>query len=59
MEKKNFEFKAFDSKGNEINLRCGTVFYGLTNEEAESFKLGIQVGLLQKYNNPRVTFREV
>lgn len=59
MEKKNYEFKAFNSKGNEIKLRCFNVFYGLTEEEAKAVKLGIQVGLMQKYDNPRVTFREI
>ena len=59
MEKKNYEFKAFDSKGKEIKLRCVNVFYGLTEQEAKAVKLGIQVGLMQKYDSPRVTFREV
>ena len=58
MEKKNYVFKAFTSKGKEIKLRWSNVFYGCTEEEANGIKLGIQVGLCQKYDNPRVTFME-
>ena len=38
--KKNFIFKTFDSKGNEINLVCANIFYGITEEEAKWIRIG-------------------
>ena len=58
MEKKNFIFKAFDSKGNEINLVCANISYGLTEEEAKWIRIGWESGLCQKYQNPKVICRE-
>ena len=59
MEKKNYEFKAFDSKWKEIKLGSGNCIYELTKEDAFGVQLGILVGLSTKYKDPQVTFREV
>lgn len=59
MEKKNYEFKAYDSKGNQIALKCANVFYGITEEMAKCFRMGIEIGLFQKYKDPQVTYREI
>ncbi len=60
MEKKNFKFVAYDSKNNQIELPQSLMtFYGTTQEEAVGIKLGLQVGLLAKYKNVRVSFREI
>lgn len=56
--KKNFIFKAYDSKGNEINLKCANIFYGITEEEAKGIRIGLVFGLCQKYQNPKVICRE-
>lgn len=58
MEKKNYEFKAFDSKGNEIKL-LNNVVYVCTKDEAFGIQLGITIGLQSKYKDPMVTFREI
>ena len=58
MEKKNFIFKAFDSKGKEINLKFSNVFYDITEEMAEGIRIGWECGLYQKYENPRVICSE-
>lgn len=59
MEKKNYEFKAFDSKWKEIKLCSGKCIYECTKEEASQLMLGIVIGLMTKYKDPQVTFREV
>ena len=59
MEKKNYEFKAFTSKGKEIKLGSGNCIYELYNEEAFGVQLGILIGLSTKYKDPQVTFREI
>ena len=59
MKKKNFEFKAFTSNGKEIDLKCPNIFYDITEEEAKCIRMGIEIGLLQKYKNPQVTYREI
>lgn len=59
MEKKNYEFKAFDSKWKEIKLCNGKCIYELYKEEAFSVQLGILIGLSTKYKDPQVTFREI
>lgn len=59
MEKKNYEFKAFDSKGNEIKLGSGNCIYECTKEEAFGVQLVIMIGLQTKYKDPQVRFREV
>lgn len=59
MEKKNYEFKAFTSNGKEIELKCVTIFYDITEEEAKGIRMGIEIGLFQKYKDPSVTFREI
>ena len=58
MEKKNFEFKAFTSNGKEIDLKCSNIFYDFTEEEAKCIRMGIMIGLMQKYKDPSVTYRE-
>lgn len=58
MEEKNYEFKAYDRKGNEIKLQ-NNVVYVCTKDEALAIKLGITIGLQSKYKDPQVTFREV
>ena len=58
MEKKNYEFKAYDAKGNEIKLKCANIFYDITEEMAQGIRIGIEMGLLQKYKDPSVTYRE-
>lgn len=59
MEKKNYEFKAFDSKWKEINLRVSNVFNDITETMAEHIRVGIEIGLMEKYKYPHVRFREV
>lgn len=59
MEKRNYEFKAFDSKGNEIKMKAAMVWFGITEEMANGVMQGIATGLLQKYVSPRVTCREL
>lgn len=59
MKKKNYEFKAFTSKGKEIDLNNGDCIYECTVEEAGWMQLGILVGLQSKYKDPQVRFREV
>ena len=58
MEKKKYEFKAFDSKGKEIKLP-GDCIYECKKDEAFGVQLGIMIGLLTKYKDPEVTFREI
>ena len=58
MEKKNFEFKAYDSKGNQIELKHANIFYDITEEMAQGVRIGIEMGLLQKYKDPSVTYRK-
>ena len=58
MEKKNYEFKAFTSNGKEIELKCPNIFYESTEEMAQGIRMGIEIGILQKYKNPQVTYRE-
>lgn len=59
MEKKNYEFKAYDSKGKEIELKCPNIFYDFTEEEAKWIRMGIEIGLFQKYKDPNVIYREI
>ena len=59
MEKKNFEFKAFTSNGKEIELKTLSIFYGITDEMAKGIRTGIMIGLMQKYKDPSVTYREI
>ena len=59
MEKKNFEFKAFTSNGKEIELRHANIFYDITEEMAQGIRIGIEMGLYQKYKDPSVTYREI
>ena len=56
---KNFEFKAFTSNGKEIDLKTLSIFYGITEEMAKGIRMGIEIGMLQKYKNPSVTYREI
>ena len=58
MERKNFEFKAYDSKGNEIKLKHANIFYDITEEMAQGIRVGIEMGLFQKYKDPMVTYRK-
>ena len=58
MEKKKYEFKAFDSRWKEIKLP-GDCIYECTKDEAFGVQLGIMIGLMTKYKDPEVTFREV
>ena len=59
MEKKNYEFKAFDSKGKEIKLKVSNVFNDITKQMAECIRMGIEIGLMEKYKDPHVRFREI
>ena len=59
MEKKNYEFKAFTSKGKEIKLTCYNVFYDITEEMAQGIRMGLMNGLFEKYKDPYVSYREV
>ena len=54
MEKKNYEFRAFNSKGKEIELQIKVV-YDITTKEADMVKLGLLMGLCQKYKDARVS----
>ena len=58
MEKKKYEFKAFNSKGKEIELP-GDCIFECKKDEASGVQLGIMIGLMTKYKDPEVTFREV
>ena len=58
MEKKNYEFKAFTSNGKEIALKHANIFYGITEEMAEGIRMGIEMGLSEKYKDPSVTYRK-
>ena len=59
MEKKNYEFKAYDSKRKEIKLTCYNIYYGITEEMAQGIKMGLMSGLTERYKDPMVTFREI
>ena len=59
MEKKKYEFKAFDSNGKEIELCSGKFIYELTDEQVGWAQLGIMIGLQSRYKDPHVTFREI
>ena len=59
MEKKNYEFKAYDSKWKEIKLCSGKCIYELYKEEAFGVQLDILIRLSTKYKDPQVRFREV
>ena len=39
MNKKNFEIKAFDSKGKEIKLQWANVFYGIRLDKARDIRI--------------------
>ena len=58
MEKKNYEFKAYNSKGKEIELKVNVV-YGITTKEADMVKLGLSMGLCQKYKDVRVSYNGI
>lgn len=58
MEKKNYEFRAFTSNGKEIELKCPNIFYEITEEMAQGIRMGIEIGLFQKYKDPQVTYRK-
>lgn len=59
MEKKNYEFKAFTSKGKEIKFQWCNVFYDITEEMAQGIRMGMMMGLYEKYKDPQVKFREI
>lgn len=56
MERKNFEFKAYDSNGKEIDLKGANIFYYTTEEMAEGIRIGLINGLSKKYKDPQVTY---
>ena len=58
MEKKNYEFKAFNSKGKEIELQIKVV-YDISTKEADMVKLGLAMGLCQKYKDVRISYKEI
>lgn len=58
MEKKDYEFRAFNSKGKEIELQIKVV-YDITTKEADMVKLGLAMGLCQKYKDVRISYKEV
>lgn len=58
MEKKNYEFRAFNSKGKEIELQIKVV-YDITTKEADMVKLGLAMGLCQKYKDVRISYKEI
>ena len=61
MEKKNFKFSAFNSRGNEIQLSLDgrDLVYECTKEQADWLQLGILIGLDVKYSDPIVKVKEV
>lgn len=59
MEKKNFKFTAYDSRRNEIKMKHAMVFYGITEEMAKGIRMGIAMGLLEKYSEPSVTYKQL
>lgn len=59
MEKKDYEFIAFNGRNERIKLKLTAVFNGITEETANYIRWGIEVGLAQKYNGAYVTFREI
>lgn len=58
MEKKDYEFIAFNGKGKEIELQIKVV-YDITTKEADMVKLGLLMGLCQKYKDARVCYSEI
>lgn len=58
MEKKNYEFRAFNSNGKEIELQIKVV-YDITTKEADMVKLGLAMGLCQKYKDVRISYKEI
>ena len=58
MEKKDYEFIAFNGKGKEIELQIKEV-YDITTKEADMVKLGLLMGLCQKYKDVRISYKEV
>ena len=58
MEKKNYEFRAFNSKGKELELQIKVV-YDISTKEADMVKLGLAMGLCQKYKDVRISYKEV
>ena len=59
MEKKNYKFTAYDSKYNEIELKCADVVYCITSKEARLYARGIAGGLMQKYKDPQVKYNQI
>ena len=60
MEEKNYEFKAFTSKGKEIELPQSLMtFYGITEEMAQGIRMGLMNGLYLKYKDPYVRYKEI
>ena len=58
MKKKDYEFIAFNGKGKEIELQIKVV-YDITTKEADMVKLGLLMGLCQKYKDVRISYKEV
>jgi hypothetical protein len=40
-------------------MRVSNVFNDITKQMAEDIRVGIEIGLLQKYKDPHVRFREI
>ena len=58
MAKKNSEFMAVTTNGTDLELETLGIFYSITEEMAKGIRTGIMIGLMQKYKDPSVTYRE-
>ena len=59
MIKNNYKFSAYDSRRNEIKMKHAMVFYGITEEMAKGIRMGIAMGLYEKYSEPSVTYKQL
>lgn len=59
MEKKNYEFIAFNGRNERIEMELATVFYEITEEMAQGIRMGIEIGLAQKYKGAYVRYKVI
>lgn len=56
---KDYEFIAFNGRNERIEMVCATVFYDITKEMAQGIRMGIEIGLAQKYKGAYVRYKEI
>lgn len=59
MEKKNYEFTAYNGRNERIEMELATVFYEITKEMAQGIRMGIEIGLAQKYKGAYVRYKVI